>query len=309
LVLDEADRMFDMGFQNDVERIIYACPKERQTMLFSATISQDIDYLAKKHTKNAAEISVESYIDKSKLKQVYYNVQNNLKFSLLVHLLKSEKSKLVMVFCSSRRNVDFVAKNLYKVGICASPLHGGMSQNKRTSVLQGFHNNKVDVLVCTDVAARGLDIPAISHVYNYDLPRTSDDYIHRVGRTARAGKEGIAINLLADRDYDNFRRIEQDHNLKIECVDTPQVDRIEMKRDFNSNRRDDSRGRNNYRGKPNSQASHKRGSGNSDRRDSDRRDSNRRNSDRRNPDRRDGFRGRKISRGGRSSDSRNYSRR
>ena len=284
LVLDEADRMFDMGFQYDVEKIISVCPKERHTMLFSATISQDIDYLAKKHTKNAVEVSVKSYIDPSKLKQVYYNVENNLKFSLLVHLLKNEKSKLVMVFCSSRRNVDFVAKNLQKIGIYASPLHGGMSQNKRDKMLEGFHKNKVDVLVCTDVAARGLDIPQISHVYNYDLPRTSEDYIHRIGRTARAGKEGIAINLLSDRDYENFRRIEDNDNLKIECVETPYIERVVIKRDYDSRERNNSRDSRSrgpsrgYRGKSNSQPSHKRGSG------------------RKETERKDGFRGRKISR-------------
>lgn len=269
LVLDEADRMFDMGFQYDVEKIISFCPKERQTMLFSATISPEIDYLAKKHTKKPVEITVESYIEPSKLKQIYYDIENHLKFSLLVHLLKNEKSKLVMVFCSSRRNVDFVVKNLQKVGIYSSPLHGGMSQNKRTKMLENFHKNKVDVLVCTDVAARGLDIPEISHVYNYDLPRTSDDYIHRIGRTARAGKDGIAISLLSDRDYENFQRIEKNEKLKIECAKTPYVEKIVIKKDFATNKRKDRRvsSRGGYKGKSNYKVGNKRGDESREKRD------------------------------------------
>lgn len=310
LVLDEADRMFDMGFHHDVEKIIYECPKERQTMLFSATISADIDYLAKKHTNNPIEIAVKSYIDPSKLKQVYYDVPNNLKFSLLVHLLKSEKSKLVMVFCSSRMNVDFVTKNLQKIGIYASSLHGGMSQNKRNSVLKGFHNNKVDVLVCTDVAARGLDIPQISHVYNYDLPRVKEDYVHRIGRTARAGKEGIAINLLSDRDYENFGRILENDNLKIERKELPKIERVTIQRTNNSRRSGDSRGRNSkrpYKGKQNSRGSHKRGSGPKDKYSNNNRDSRGRDSGR--GESRDGFRGRKKPTSKRNSSGRSsYSR-
>ncbi|GBE19303.1 MAG TPA: DEAD/DEAH box helicase [Candidatus Pacearchaeota archaeon] len=227
LVLDEVDRMFDMGFQNDVEKILGQCPKERQTMLFSATISSEIDHLAKKHTKNPAEVSVESHVDASKLKQVYYDVPDGLKFSLFVHLLKKENARLVMVFCATRRNVDFVTNNLNNLGIRAKAIHGGMVQNKRNKVMNEFNSqNGVSVLVCTDVAARGLDIQGVSHVYNYDLSKTSDEYIHRIGRTARAGKEGIAISILCSRDYENFSNIQRDEKLKIEEVKAPYVDRI-----------------------------------------------------------------------------------
>jgi len=241
LVLDEVDRMFDMGFQKDVEKIINECPKKRQTMLFSATVSPEIDYLAKKHTKDAIEVSVKSHIDPSQLKQVYYNVMDGLKFSLLVHLLKEEKSDLVMVFCGTRRNVDFVANNLNDLGIKVKAIHGGMVQNKRNRVLNEFNSTKgVNVLVCTDVAARGLDIPGVSHVYNYDLPKTSIDYIHRIGRTARAGRDGIAINILCSRDYENFGNILRDKNLKIVEVKTPMCERVRLnlppKRDFRGRR-------------------------------------------------------------------------
>lgn len=248
LVLDEVDRMFDMGFQKDVEKIINACPKKRQTMLFSATVSSEIDYLAKKHTQDAIKISVKSHIDPSQLKQVYYNVMDNLKFSLLVHLLGKEKSDLVMVFCRTRRNVDFVANNLNNLGIKVSAIHGGMVQNKRNKVLSEFNSTKgVNVLVCTDVAARGLDIPGVSHVYNYDLPKTSVDYIHRIGRTARAGRDGIAISVLCSRDYENFGNILKDKNLKIVEVKTPLVEKVSMnlpsKREFRGR---GNRGENNF---------------------------------------------------------------
>ena len=248
LVLDEVDRMFDMGFQKDVEKIINACPKKRQTMLFSATVSSEIDYLAKKHTQDAIKISVKSHIDPSQLKQIYYNVMDNLKFSLLVHLLRKEKSDLVMVFCRTRRNVDFVANNLNNLGIKVSAIHGGMVQNKRNKVLSEFNSTKgVNVLVCTDVAARGLDIPGVSHVYNYDLPKTSVDYIHRIGRTARAGRDGIAISVLCSRDYENFGNILKDKNLKIVEVKTPLVEKVSMnlpsKREFRGR---GNRGENNF---------------------------------------------------------------
>ncbi len=229
LVLDEVDRMLDMGFQFDVHKILEQCPEKRQTMLFSATISVDIDYLAKKYTKNAKEVSVESYVGPTKLKQVYYDVQDNLKFSLLVHLLKKERAKLVMVFCGTRRNVDFITKNLNNLGIYAKPIHGGLSQNQRNRVMEEFNSNRgTTILVCTDVAARGLDIPGVSHVYNYDLPKTSVDYIHRIGRTARAGKEGIAISLLCSRDYANFSNVSRDEELKIAPIKVPYIKRVQI---------------------------------------------------------------------------------
>ncbi len=242
LVLDEADRMLDMGFIDDVVTIIDQCPKDRQTLLFSATLSQDIERIAKHYMKEPVLVESESKVDPSKLRQVYYDAPNNLKFSLLVHLLKEEKSGLVMVFTNTRRNADYIVHNLQRNNFDAMAIHGGLAQNKRSRVLETFHSAKALILVCTDVAARGLDIKNVSHVYNFDVPKTSTEYIHRIGRTARAGKEGIAITIVTQRDYENFQRVMSDPSLTIVQQDLPQIESIPVRfREESSDR--DSRGR------------------------------------------------------------------
>ncbi len=226
LVLDEADRMLDMGFIDDVDEIVSQCPRNRQTLLFSATISADVFHIAQKYMRNPVEISAEPHVDPEKLKQIYYDVEDNMKYSLLLHLLKHEDAKKVIVFCNTRQNVDFLQNNLERSGVDTFPIHGGYSQEKRNKIIEAFHFQKTGVLIATDVAARGLDIKDISHVYNYDTPPSKKEYIHRIGRTARAGNEGIVVNIIGNRDHENFQIVMMGGEIKIDREETPEIERV-----------------------------------------------------------------------------------
>lgn len=225
VVLDEADRMLDMGFILDVKKILHMCPPVRQTLLFSATISQDIYAIAEKYMNRPTKVSVESQVDPSQLAQIFYQVSQNLKFSLLVHLI-SQTSGLVMIFCNTQRITDKITRDLQKQKIHAIAIHGGLTQAKRTKTMEMFHSGKAYVLVCTDVAARGLHIEDVAMVVNYDIPMDPKQYIHRIGRTARAGKEGIAINILTQRDYENFNNVLREYNLDIQEAELPKLQMI-----------------------------------------------------------------------------------
>ncbi len=230
LVIDEADRMFDMGFIEDVEKIIRQIPNQRQTMLFSATMPSEVRHIVERHLISPVTIKGIVYVDTSLLRHVYYDVKPHDKFSLLVHLLKQSKEGIALVFCATRREADAVSMNLKEQGISAMAIHGGMEQNKRLKSVEALKNETINVLVATDVAARGLDIRNVSHVYNYDVPKSSSDYIHRVGRTARAGGEGDAVTLLSERDHVSFSMVLRDRSLKIIRSEKPGFERVPFKR-------------------------------------------------------------------------------
>src|SRR3989344_4742678 len=228
LVLDEADKMFEMGFIDDIKKILSQVPKNSQKLLFSATMSADIMSLTKHYMNNPERVKMQTYVDKSKLIQHYYEVPRNNKFSLTVHLVKQEARGLIIVFCGTRHMVDSVSKNLYKQNIKAEALHGGMTQSRRKQVMDGFRDGQIDVLVSSDVAARGLDVKNVNLIVNYDIPKTSQEYVHRIGRTARAGEEGRVISLLTPEDYENFRKVLEDRSLFIHQIKVPEFQYVQF---------------------------------------------------------------------------------
>jgi len=236
IVIDETDKLFEMGFIEDVEKIIHQVKGKRQTLMFSATISKDIQKLMKKHQKNPVVIRTKSQVDRSKLKQTYYDLPTEKdKFSLLVHLLKHETKDLAIVFCATRIKTDVVSKNLLTQKINSAALHGGMTQRERLKTLESLRKNQIHVLVATDVAARGLDIKNISHIYNYDVPPNSIEYIHRIGRTARAGNEGSAVTLLTRKDSEKFKRLNHG-DISIKRTNSPEYKLFHFNRDLGQKR-------------------------------------------------------------------------
>lgn len=211
LVLDEADRMLDMGFIQPVEQIVAKTPKERQTLLFSATLKGSVMTLSKRLLKNPIEVSVANETPKHEnIEERLYHVDNiDHKNRLLDHLLSEPSFKQTIVFTATKRQAEHLAKLLYEKGHAAASLHGDMNQRQRTKTMMKLRQGTVSVLVATDVAARGIDVQNITHVINFDLPTNVEDYVHRIGRTGRAGAMGIALSFAARKDIGFVKEIEK----------------------------------------------------------------------------------------------------
>lgn len=208
VVLDEADEMLDMGFVDDITRILKDTPDDRQTLLFSATMPEEILKISKRYMKSPEKIRIATdMLTAPKIDQIFYEVRNNEKIEALSRLIDFDAEGSFLVFCHTKKEVDEVTTNLKLRGYEADGMHGDFTQSQRESVLRKFKESRIDVLVATDVAARGLDISSISHVVNYSIPQNPESYVHRIGRTGRAGREGIAITFVTPREDRQLRLI------------------------------------------------------------------------------------------------------
>ncbi len=233
LVLDEADEMLDMGFLEDIQKIIEATPEDRQTMMFSATLPKQVTTLAKKFMKDPASVHIEKTgATVSLTEQRYYEVNSRQKVESLCRLLDVEYPEGGIIFCRTKQGTADLAKELLERGYTVDALHGDLSQRERDIAMNRFRTGASELLVATDVAARGLDISSVSHVINFDIPQDPDTYVHRIGRTGRAGKEGTAITLVTPREIKQLRFIENGIKKKISRSDIPTLsDAVEVRKE------------------------------------------------------------------------------
>lgn len=228
LVLDEADEMLNMGFIDDIEEIIRNCSSDRQTMLFSATMPDQIKNLAKRYMKSDAKhISiVKSSMTVSTVHQYYYEIKHRDRFESLCRILDVDEPPTAIIFCKTKRGVDELVEGMQSRGYNVEGMHGDMNQNQRINTLKRFKEGNLEFLVATDVAARGIDVENVSHVINYDLPQDVESYVHRIGRTGRANREGTAYTLVTPREYMILKQIEKATKGKIRRKEIPTIDDI-----------------------------------------------------------------------------------
>ncbi len=233
LVLDEADEMLDMGFQEDIERILKTIPADSKRYLFSATMPPEILRIANRYITDYEKISLSSEkIIVPNIRQIFYEVRDQDKLDVLSRVIDQEGDGLILIFCHTKKETDEVAYTLKNRGYLAEPIHGDYSQAQRERVMQKFKGKKINILVATDVAARGLDISDVTHVINFSIPQNPESYVHRIGRTGRAGKSGVAITLVTPREYERLRQIERITRSKLKKETPPEIgELIEIKKE------------------------------------------------------------------------------
>ena len=256
LILDEGDRMLDMGFFEDIMKIISYLPKKRQNLLFAATMPSRIRELAKKVLVNPEEINIAVSKPVDKIVQAAFVVYNLQKMPLVIYLLKAKKLRSILIFCSTKINTKKLGSELKKVGFSVKDIHSDLEQKERESTLTSFKNRKLNILVATDILSRGIDIEDIDLVINYDIPNDGEDYIHRIGRTARAESKGAAFTLIGENDQFKFGEIErflgnpvQKAKVPVELGETPVYN--PLRRTKFKNRSKQTAGKRNFKGKRN----------------------------------------------------------
>jgi len=228
VVLDEADEMLDMGFLDDIKEIFKYIPNQRQTLLFSATMPKPILSLAKTLLKDPEFIQItKKEVTNENIKEYFYVIDEAERNDALIRLIDYTSPNKAIIFCRTKRDVDVVADFLKGLGFDAKGLHGDMEQRRREEVIRGFKGNKIEILVATDVAARGLDVNDVTHVFNYHLPLDVDSYVHRIGRTGRAGKEGVAISFVTPHEFRALSKIQKIS--KIELKEIPTLSDVKSK--------------------------------------------------------------------------------